>query len=95
MKCIELLKIAEKIDEYIYDINGVQFDEDDDENLETEVQEFFISYIIDLRKFDKSLDKCYKKLEKLFTNYTCANYDRIEEIEDSYLCIQVLLRKKL
>ena len=39
-------------------------------------------------------DKCYKKLEKLFTDYTCADYDRIEEIEDSYLCIQVLLRKK-
>ena len=89
----QIIKISDKLEEVLYDISGNIIDSDNDCDNE-ELDEFYISYTIDLRKFDKHLDKCYNKLEKLFVGYTCIDYERIEEIDDSYLCVNVLLNKK-
>lgn len=89
----QIYKISEKLKEVLYNISGDIIDSEDAVDDE-ELDEFYISYTIDLRKFDKHLDKCYNKLEKLFVGYTCVKYERIEEIENSYLCINVLLNKK-
>ena len=74
----QIIKISDKLEEVLYDISGNIIDSGNDCDNE-ELDEFYISYTIDLRKFDTQLDKCYKKLEKLFAGYTCIDYDRIEE----------------
>ena len=89
----QIIKISEKLEEVLYDISGEIIDLNNGCDNE-ELDEFYISYTIDLRKFDTQLDKCYKELEKLFAGYTCIDYNRIEEIENSYLCVRVLLNKK-
>ena len=92
MKKSEILKTVDEIDECLYNLDGVQLDEYD-EDLDIELNEFIISYTVDLRDLDKSLDECYKKLENVFYGYNCIDYERIEEIENSFLCINVILKK--
>ena len=91
MKLREILELAESIDEVIYDISGELLDYED---TEVEVYTFFISSTFDKRNLDTSEMQHYSKLEKVFRGYICYSYDTIEEIEDGYLCVNILMRKQ-
>ena len=92
MKLGEILKLAESIDEVVYNISGdlLEYYED----TRCEVHTFLISSTFDKRNLDVSKDKHYSVLEKLFKGYLCCSYDRIEEIEDGYLCVNILMTKQ-
>ena len=92
MKLGEILELAESIDEVVYNISGdlLEYYED----TRCEVYTFLISSTFDIRNLDVSEDKQYSVLEKVFKGYLCCSYDRIEEIEDGYLCVNILMEKQ-
>lgn len=91
MKVHEIISKLKTLDEI-----GYYGDETLDEyydNQEEDLDNFSISYILDLRDLDNSLNKAYKKIESVFVGYYCSHYVRIEEIEDGFLCVQIFLKK--
>ena len=92
MKLGKILEIAESIDEVVYNISGDLLDYYED--IECEVPTFLVSSTFDKRDLDKVERLQYSILEKVFKGYLCCSYDRIEEIEDGYLCVNILMEKQ-
>ena len=92
MKLGEILELSESIDEVVYNISGdlLEYYED----IGCEVHTFLISSTFDKRDLDKAERLQYSILEKVFKGYLCCSYDRIEEIEDGYLCVNILMEKQ-
>ena len=93
MKLGEILELSESIDEVVYDNSGELLGYED-EDVDCEVSTFLISSTFDKRDLDKSERLQYSILEKVFKGYLCRSYDRIEEIEDGYLCVNILMEKQ-